>query len=138
VSISVLKLHSLGIFENNMQEGDFGSSSDFCQVMIVEDRLKEFYYNSHLIDEYCLYNSFSLEKAVIATNWEDDVIEQIALRVINLLVGISNVEQLTLAGHTIWVCLPSLFVNSKFTLNIDILVEKLNPPLHCLPKCGVI
>jgi hypothetical protein len=40
VNISAPKLHSLHIFE--MPEEDFGSSCDFCQVMIVGDSPKEF------------------------------------------------------------------------------------------------
>ncbi|XP_059447554.1 F-box/LRR-repeat protein At2g29930-like isoform X2 [Corylus avellana] len=110
VSISAPKLHSLSIFENELPDIDFEyfwSSSDFCQVMIVGDSLKEFYYNSYLICEYCLYNSFSLEKAEIDSEWQDDVSEQIALRMLNLLVGLFNVEQLTLSSLMIGVLMDA-------------------------------
>ena len=99
MNIFVPKLHSLCIFE--MLEEDFGSSSDFCQVTIVGDSPKEFYYTGNLIDEYCLYNSFSLEKAEVVTKFEE-VDDQRALRMLNLFIGLSNVEQLILYGCAIW------------------------------------
>ncbi|KAE8038178.1 hypothetical protein FH972_010713 [Carpinus fangiana] len=72
MSIFAPKLHTLHIFENDTQESDLGSPSDFCRVTIVADRLKKFYY-----------------------------IDQAALRMLHLLMELSNVEKLTLCSYTI-------------------------------------
>ncbi|KAE8077490.1 hypothetical protein FH972_016050 [Carpinus fangiana] len=89
MSISAPKLHSLCIFENWTADKYYGSPSDFCQVMIGGDCLKEFYYNGCLIGEYCLYESFSMEEAEVVTICED-VCEQLALRMLNLLIASKN------------------------------------------------
>ncbi|XP_059447577.1 F-box/LRR-repeat protein At4g14103-like isoform X2 [Corylus avellana] len=108
VSISAPKLHRLFIFENDTRNRDFGSPSDFCQVTIVGDSLKKFCYIGNLTGEYCLCKSFSLKEAYmkeayIHTTWVSlsERREQIALRMIKLLIGLSNVEQLTLSSYTI-------------------------------------
>ena len=82
MNISAPKLHSLRIFE--MLDENFGSSSDFCQVTIVGDSLNEFSYIGNLIDEYCLYESLSLETAEVVTKFEE-VDDQRALCMLNLL-----------------------------------------------------
>jgi hypothetical protein len=131
MSIFAPKLHTLHIFENDTEESDLGSPNDFCQITIVADRLKKFYYIGNLISEYCLYKSSSLKKAHIDTT-SVSISEQTALRTLHLLMELSNVEKLILCSYTIEVCLSSLFVNSKFIVDINII----KPPLHCLHKCG--
>jgi hypothetical protein len=70
VTISAPKLHSLSIFK--MIDDDIERSGDLCLVMILGDSLKEFYYKGLMFAEYCLYNSFSVEKAEIVTKPEYD------------------------------------------------------------------
>jgi hypothetical protein len=62
--ISVPKLHFLSIKEFVRQNSGYGND---CQVMIFGVGLKEFYYAGLLFNDYCLYVSFSLEKAEIDT-----------------------------------------------------------------------
>ncbi|XP_059438545.1 F-box/LRR-repeat protein At4g14096-like isoform X2 [Corylus avellana] len=112
VSISAPKLHSLRIFENDMpehemQEQYFWTSNDFCLVGIVGHSLKEFYYIGNMINEYLLDESFSLEKAEVVTQFEDGC-EQLAFRILKLLTGLSNVEQLKLSD-----CLILMLLNAE-------------------------
>ncbi|KAE8021488.1 hypothetical protein FH972_007373 [Carpinus fangiana] len=100
VSISAPKL--LSIFEDDEQKRKFGNP-DFCRVTIVGDRLKEFDYNGNLIDEYWLLKSSSLEKACIHSGCDGEIV----LRMINLLKGLYNVEQLTLDSYVLWVLMDA-------------------------------
>jgi hypothetical protein len=104
VTISAPKLHSLSIFK--MIDDDIERSGDLCLVMIVGDSLKEFYYKGLMFAEYCLYNSFSVEKAEIVTKPEyDRKPANIARFLWNLLVGLSSVKLLSLSSDLVKVCL---------------------------------
>ncbi|KAE7995431.1 hypothetical protein FH972_000225 [Carpinus fangiana] len=102
LTISAPKLHSLSIFKMGMLDGDIKRSGDLCLVMIVGDSLKEFYYKGLMFAEYCLYNSFSLEKAEIVTKPEyDRKPTNIARFLWNLLIGLSGVELLRLSSDMV-------------------------------------
>lgn len=90
------KLHSMSIFE-------FECHGDGCQFMIFEVSLKNFCYSGLLLNEYCLYESFSLEKASIDLG-TNDTSKQIAHRIHKLLAGFSNVEFLGLSSKVVKVC----------------------------------
>jgi hypothetical protein len=104
VSISAPKLHSLSIFETKMPDANFWNYSDVCQVMIVGDSLKEFYYKGILFSDYCLCKSFLLEKAEIDTHSEF-LAEQFGRRSYKLLIGLSNVKLLRLSSDVVEVFL---------------------------------
>ncbi|XP_059433044.1 F-box/LRR-repeat protein At3g59190-like [Corylus avellana] len=93
VRISAPKLHSMSIFE-------FECYGDGCQFMIFGVGLKNFNYCGCLLNEYCLYESFSLEKASIHLG-TNDTSEQIAHRVHKLLTGLSNVQFLRLSSKVV-------------------------------------
>jgi hypothetical protein len=97
VRIFAPKLHSMSIFE-------FECYGDGCQFMIFGVSLKKFYYSGLLLNEYCLHESFSLEKASIDLG-TNDTSEQIAHRIHKLLTGFSNVEFLGLSSKVVKVCL---------------------------------
>ena len=87
-------------------DGDIERSGDLCLVMIVGDSLKEFYYKGLMFAEYCLYNSFSVEKAEIVTKSKYDAIPtNIARFLWNLRIGLSSVELLRLSSDMVKVCL---------------------------------
>jgi hypothetical protein len=99
VTISAPKLHSLRIHEFQRQKSRNG---DVCRVKIFAESLKEFYYFG-VFSDYCLYKSFSLEKAKIYTYPNPS--KQIAHRMYKLLKGLSNVQFLGLSCAVIKVCL---------------------------------
>ncbi|XP_059438753.1 F-box/LRR-repeat protein At4g14103-like [Corylus avellana] len=102
VTISAPKLHSLSIFKMEVLDDDIGRSGDLCLVMIVGDSLKEFYYEGLMFAEYCLYNSFRVEKAEIVTKSKYDRIPtNIARFLWNLLIGLSRVELLRLSSDMV-------------------------------------
>jgi hypothetical protein len=73
------------------------------QVMIFGDSLKEFHYAGSLFGDYCLYNSFSLKKAVIDA-YAEVISDQFAYRTYKLLIGLSNVKFLKLYARVLEVC----------------------------------
>ncbi|KAE7995435.1 hypothetical protein FH972_000229 [Carpinus fangiana] len=91
VTISAPKLHSLRIHEFQRPKSRNG---DVCRVKIFAESLKEFYYFG-VFSDYCLYKSFSLEKAKIYTYPNPS--KQIAHRMYKLLKGLSNVQFLGLS-----------------------------------------
>ncbi|XP_062144532.1 F-box/LRR-repeat protein At3g58900-like isoform X2 [Alnus glutinosa] len=93
VHLSAPKLHSLSITELKWLNLSYG---DGCQIMIFALGLKKFDYFGELFNEYCLYKSFSLERAEINVIL-DNASAQIAHRMYKLLIGLSNVEVLSLS-----------------------------------------
>ncbi|XP_059439460.1 F-box/LRR-repeat protein At3g58900-like isoform X2 [Corylus avellana] len=93
VCISAPKLHSLSIWESERPDSSYG---DGCEVLIFAVRLKEFEYSGELFINYCLNNSFSLEKAEI-TVFSNNTSAQVAHRMYKLLIGLSNVKLLQLS-----------------------------------------
>jgi hypothetical protein len=98
LSITSPRLHSLTIIEADMH-----NPSD-CQFMIFGAALKYFVYSGELFDEYCLYDSFSLESADFDVacygEWaSDERARQVAYRVFKLLIAIPNVKDLRLYGN---------------------------------------
>jgi hypothetical protein len=94
VRISAPNLHFLSVKDSTIVK-DFDGQG--CQVMIFGVCLKEFHYSGVLLNEYCLYESIKLEKAVISTHFYN-ISEQKAHRLYNLLTGLSNVEFLRLSS----------------------------------------
>jgi hypothetical protein len=101
VRFSAPKLHSLSIKEFEMQDSSYG---DGCQVMIFAVSLIEFDYTGELFSDYCLYKSFSLEKAKIYT-FPDNTSVQNSRRMYRLLIGLSNVKELRLSSEVVEVWL---------------------------------
>jgi len=101
VHLSAPKLHSLRISEFERPNSSYG---DGCQIMIFAFGLKEFNYTGELFSDYCLYKSFSLEKAEISMI-SYDTSAQIAHRVCKLLTGLSNVKLLLLSDEVVEVWL---------------------------------
>jgi hypothetical protein len=100
LSISAPKLHSLTIIEADMQNP---SDCDGCEVMIFGATLKDFFYSGEFFNEFCLYDSFSVEKAhfeVTRYGWaSNERARQVAYRVFKLLKAIPNVKELRLYGN---------------------------------------
>jgi hypothetical protein len=101
VRICSPKLHFLSIVESDVQTSSF---KDGCRVKIVGGSLKEFHYSGCLFNGYCLYESFSLEKAEI-----DSFIlgksKQKGYRMYKLLSSLSNVKFLKLSSGVLEVCM---------------------------------
>ncbi|XP_059439945.1 F-box/LRR-repeat protein At3g59190-like isoform X2 [Corylus avellana] len=97
LSISAPKLHSLTIIEAHMQD-----PSD-CQFKILGATLKCFLYTGEFFNEYCFYDSFSLERAdfdvVCCGKWaSNERARQVAYRMFKVLLSIPNVKDLRLYG----------------------------------------
>ncbi|XP_059438540.1 F-box/LRR-repeat protein At3g26922-like [Corylus avellana] len=92
--ISSPKLHFLSIVESHVQTSSF---KDGCRVIIVGGSLKEFHYNGCLFNDYCLHESFSLEKAEIDT-FILDKSKKNGYRMYKLLSSLSNVKFLKLSN----------------------------------------
>jgi len=106
LSISLPKLRSLSIFEVLMPDVDYWNYfDDVGEVMILGDSLKEFYYRGNLYCDYCLYKSFSLEKAEINAYAVEETLDQDAYFAYKLLIGLSSVKFLKLNGAVLEVCL---------------------------------
>jgi hypothetical protein len=106
VCISAPKLYFLHIWETEIPDDDFWNYKDVCQVMIVGDSLKEFYYMGLMCGDYCLYKSFSLEKGELDTNYEyvsdhDYIPDEIIHGMYKLLVGLSSVKSLRLSSDVV-------------------------------------
>jgi hypothetical protein len=106
VCISAPKLYSLHIWEPEILDDDIWNYKDVCQVMIVGDSLKEFYYMGLMCGDYCLYESFSLEKGELDTDYEyvsnhDYIPDEIIHGMYKLLVGLSNVKSLRLSSDVV-------------------------------------
>ncbi|XP_059436978.1 F-box/LRR-repeat protein At4g14103-like [Corylus avellana] len=93
VRISAPNLHFLRIHEFVNRNSRYREG---CQVMIFGGCLKKFHYSGLLFNEYCLYESIKLEKAVISTRAYNPS-QQITYCMYNLLKGLSNVELLRLS-----------------------------------------
>ena len=101
VSISSPKLHCLVIIDDEQNSND----EDGCQVMIFGPGLKTFTYYGPLCNDYCLYNSCSLERVVI--NFDPrKTARQVAYRMYRLLSGLSTVKKLELSSGAVEVCFP--------------------------------
>jgi len=72
--------------------------------MIFAVSLIEFDYTGELFSDYCLYKSFSLEKAKIYT-FPDNTSVQNSRRMYRLLIGLSNVKELRLSSEVVEVWL---------------------------------
>ncbi|KAB1200807.1 hypothetical protein CJ030_MR0G006216 [Morella rubra] len=95
LSISAPRLHFLSISEIQTE------NLSYCQIMIFGDCLKEFVYYGHLLIDYCLYNSLSLETADIDLVPCEIISKEISYRVHKLLVGVCNVKYLTLSSEVV-------------------------------------
>ena len=101
VSISSPKLHCLVIIDDEQNSND----EDGCQVMIFGPGLKTFTYCGPLCNDYCLYNSCSLERVVINCD-PGKTARQVAYRMYRLLSGLSTVKKLELSSGAVEVCFP--------------------------------
>ncbi|XP_059435467.1 F-box/LRR-repeat protein 13-like isoform X1 [Corylus avellana] len=134
VTISAPKLNSLSIFKMGVQDGDIQRSGDLCLVMIVGDSLKEFYYKGLMFAEYCLYNSFRVEKAEIVTKSKYDRPTNIGRFLWNLLIGLSSVELLRLSSDMVKVLSDSpefLPHMPMFNNLIDLIIVDYRVDLDC-------
>jgi hypothetical protein len=129
LSICAPKLHSLVIREADILSQ---SDSDGCQVTVFGASLKEFFYTGEFFNEYWLYNSFSVERAEIDVSYSDKRARQVSYRMFKVLTGLPNVKDLRLYCSAVEVrlLLSLYFVYLMYCINI--VVEKLSPPLHFL------
>ncbi|XP_023898990.2 F-box/LRR-repeat protein At3g59200 isoform X2 [Quercus suber] len=97
VSISSPKLHCLVIIDDEQNSND----EDGCQVMIFGPGLKTFTYHGPLCNDYCLYNSCSLERVVIDVCDPGKTARQVAYRMYRLLSGLSTVKKLQLSSGAV-------------------------------------
>ncbi|XP_030930816.1 F-box/LRR-repeat protein At4g14103-like [Quercus lobata] len=97
VSISSPKLHRLRIIDDEQNSDD----EDGCQVMIFGPGLKTFTYCGPICNDYCLYNSCSLERVVINACDPGKTARQVAYRMYRLLSGLSTIKKLKLSSGAV-------------------------------------
>lgn len=97
VSISAPRLHVLSICESETE------NSDYCQIMIFRNSLKEIFFGGPLSIDHCLFYCFKLEKADINLDSWGLRSKEIGYRVYKLLMALYNVKYLALSVDVVQV-----------------------------------
>ncbi|KAF5729027.1 F-box/LRR-repeat protein [Tripterygium wilfordii] len=102
VIIHCPRLYSLTITEKEIDD-DLYNLSDSCKVMIFGTCLKRFKYSGAFSNEYCLYDSSSLDKVQIQMDHRGQGSKIAAYCLFELLRGVFNVKELVLSNKAIQV-----------------------------------
>jgi hypothetical protein len=111
LSISAPKLHFLTIVEDDDMQNPSG-----CKFMIFGPSLKYFAYGGKFLNEYCLYDSLSLESLDFDVDrydeWASDGwARQVAYRMFKVLIATPNVQDVRLYGNA---CEVRLLLSLEF------------------------
>ncbi|KAF5728597.1 F-box/LRR-repeat protein [Tripterygium wilfordii] len=99
VSICAPNLRSLSIIDETFVP--HWNESDSCQIMIFGNFLKLFKYHGDFLNDYCFYDSSSLDEVHVEVDYVGERSRIVAYRSYKLLRGISDVNKLVLSDVAI-------------------------------------